>query len=52
MIQNIKIDLSGITKKEELFEVFASKFLFPPYFGNNWDAFFDVMGSISVHEII
>lgn len=32
MIQDIRIDLLGITKQEELFEVFASNFSFPPYY--------------------
>lgn len=52
MIQDIRIDLLDITKQEELFEVFASKFSFPPYFWDNWDAFFDVMSSISAHDLI
>jgi len=46
MKQEINIDLSKVTKKEELFQVFATHFIFPSYFGNNWDAFFDVMSSL------
>lgn len=46
MKQEIRIDLSKVTNKEQLFQIFASHFVFPPHFGNNWDAFFDVMSSL------
>ena len=46
MIQKIHIDLSSVENKQALFGVFASNFSFPTYFGNNWDALFDMMSSL------
>ncbi len=46
MIAKIHIDLSSVKNKQSLFEVFASTFSFPPYFGNNWDALYDMMSSL------
>lgn len=50
MIYEIYINLSDVRKKEELFEIFGSNFLFPSYFWGNWDAFFDVMQSSELQE--
>ena len=46
MIQKIHIDLASIVDKQSLFEVFASNFSFPAYFGKNWDALYDMMSSL------
>lgn len=46
MIQKIHIDLSSVENKQSLFDVFASTFSFPSYFGNNWDALYDMMSSL------
>ncbi len=46
MIQKIHIDLSSIKNKQDLFDVFASTFSFPQYFGNNWDALYDMTSSL------
>lgn len=46
MIKKISIDLVSVTHSDDLFRIFASVFSFPDYFGNNWDAFFDVMYSL------
>jgi RNAse (barnase) inhibitor barstar len=43
MIQEISIDLAFVKTKFDLFQIFANTFLFPKYFGNNWDAFYDVL---------
>lgn len=46
MIKKIHIDLGTVTTRDDLFRIFAVTFSFPSYFGNNWDAFFDVMYSL------
>lgn len=32
-----------INTKKELFNIFSSQLQFPPYFGENWDAFYDCL---------
>ncbi len=46
MIAKIHINLSSIVDKQSLFDIFASTFSFPAYFGNNWDALSDMMSSL------
>ena len=46
MIQKIHIDLDTVANRDDLFRIVASIFLFPDYFGNNWDALFDLMYSL------
>ncbi len=46
MIQKIHINLCSVKNKQSLFDIFASTFSFPPYFGNNWDALYDMMSSL------
>ena len=46
MIKKIHIDLNTIVNRDDLFRIFASVFSFPKYFGNNWDAFFDLIYSL------
>ena len=46
MIKKISIDLNTVITRDDLFRIFASTFSFPDYFGNNWDAFFDIMYSL------
>ncbi|MBC7503538.1 barstar family protein [Candidatus Gracilibacteria bacterium] len=46
MIKKIHIDLKNIETPKEFFQLFSDTFSFPPHFGNNWDAFFDVMQSL------
>lgn len=46
MIAKIHIDLLSVENAQDLFEVFASTFSFPAYFGNNWDALYDMMSSL------
>ncbi len=46
MIKKIYIDLSKIITPHELFQEFSHIFSFPSYFGNNWDALFDMMNSL------
>ena len=46
MIQKIHIDLDTVANRDDLFRIVASIFLFPDYFGNNWDALFDMMYSL------
>lgn len=46
MIKKIQLDLGTITTRNDLFQIFAIAFSFPDYFGNNWDAFFDLMYSL------
>jgi RNAse (barnase) inhibitor barstar len=46
MIAKIHIDLAKVSNKQSLFDIFASTFSFPAYFGNNWDALFDMMSSL------
>jgi RNAse (barnase) inhibitor barstar len=42
MIQNISVNVSNISNKEDLFDLFSQKFWFPSYFWKNWDAFEEV----------
>ena len=46
MIQKIHIDLTSLVDKQSLFDIFASTFSFPAYFGKNWDALYDMMSSL------
>jgi RNAse (barnase) inhibitor barstar len=46
MIAKININLASVTDKQSLFDVFASTFSFPAYFGKNWDALSDMMSSL------
>lgn len=46
MIKKINIDLNTVATRDDLFRIFASTFSFPDYFGNNWDAYFDLMYSL------
>lgn len=52
MIKKIYIDLNAVVTRDGLFQIFASVFSFPNYFGNNWDAFFDIMYSLDSETII
>jgi RNAse (barnase) inhibitor barstar len=38
--------------KQELFSYFASKLNFPDYFGNNWDAFEEIINDISYKNVV
>ncbi len=40
------IDGKECATKEELFEKFSSKLLFPNYFSNNWDSFDEIMSDL------
>lgn len=51
MIKKIHIDLNTIINRDDLFRIFASTFSFPDYFGNNGDAFFDLMFSLDSEMI-
>lgn len=46
MIKKIHIDLKNIGTPQEFFQIFSETFSFPPYFGNNWDALYDMMSSL------
>ncbi len=46
MIKKININLDTVYHRDDLFRIFALNFSFPDYFGNNWDAFFDLMYSL------
>lgn len=37
---------TGITSKQQLFDVYNEKLNFPSYFGNNWDAFYDCLVNV------
>jgi RNAse (barnase) inhibitor barstar len=50
MTEEITIDFAFVKTKKDLFQIFANTFLFPKYFGNNWDAFSDVL-SESISQI-
>ena len=43
MTQEVYIDLAFVKTKFDLFQIFANTFLFPKYFGNNWDALYDTL---------
>ena len=46
MTQELYIDLAFVKTKFDLFQIFANTFLFPKYFGKNWDAFDEVLSEI------
>ncbi len=52
MIKKINIDLACVATRDDLFRIFALEFSFPDYFGNTWDAFFDVMYSLDSETIL
>jgi len=37
------VDLAGIRDKAELLKCLAERLAFPPYFGHNWDALYDIL---------
>ena len=43
----IRIDLSAVRNKKELFERLATAFALPGWFGRNWDALADCLGDLS-----
>jgi RNAse (barnase) inhibitor barstar len=46
MIAKVHINLWAVESTQDLFDIFASTFSFPAYFGNNWDALYDMMSSL------
>ena len=38
-----EIDLSRVASERDVHEAFASSLLFPDFYGQNWDAFLDVL---------
>ncbi|MBX9809637.1 barstar family protein [Candidatus Gracilibacteria bacterium] len=51
MIQGISLDVSNISNKEDLFDLFSQTFGFPSYFGKNWDAFEEVLSGMNFEKI-
>jgi RNAse (barnase) inhibitor barstar len=41
--ETIHLDFSGITSEREVHDLFASSLHFPSFYGQNWDAFWDVL---------
>jgi RNAse (barnase) inhibitor barstar len=46
MIAKIQIQFATVVDTQSVFDIFASTFSFPLYFGNNWDALYDMMSSL------
>jgi ribonuclease inhibitor len=42
----VEIELSGVTKNEEVHDRLAAGFGFPDYYGKNWDAFWDCVTTL------
>jgi ribonuclease inhibitor len=42
----VEVDLVGVRKNEELHGRLATAFRFPPYYGKNWDAFWDCVTTL------
>ena len=43
----VELDGTKMLSKTSLFSEVAAKLLFPDYFGNNWDAFYDCISDLS-----
>lgn len=48
-MKNVTIDCTGISTKDQLFDVFSEKLSFPDYFGRNWDALNDCLWDIAFY---
>ncbi len=46
MILQIEVDLKDVFTKQDLFDRFNQVFGFPDYFGNNWNAWYDVLHAL------
>ena len=50
-MHNIYIDISNISDKADLFEIFSQTFSFPSYFWKNWDAFEEILSDLDFEKI-
>jgi|LakMenEpi03Aug12_release.lakeMendotaPanAssembly.Ray.scaffolds.fasta_scaffold215154_2 hypothetical protein len=46
-----RVDIKGARTREELLASFAQNWNFPPYFGNNWDAFEEVLRELPPEKV-
>ncbi|QQL44424.1 barstar family protein [Sulfuriroseicoccus oceanibius] len=47
----VKIQLEGVSSKEELHERLAHALAFPDYYGRNWDAFWDCITELAFDDV-
>jgi ribonuclease inhibitor len=45
------IDLKEVNTKQDLHSLLSDKFGFPDWYGNNWDAFWDLIGDSEIVEL-
>lgn len=43
LVRKPVVDLSSVESEEEIHSIFATELKFPEFYGNNWDAFWDVL---------
>lgn len=53
MTKTVVIDLSNVTRQSELHALLAESLSFPPFYGKNWDAFWDsITGLVEMPEVL